>query len=182
MLLDAPYVDKIAGDLSKHFGEALGRKLPEADLSVLLECLSLDGGVTVGENAIQVCFICDEKGQKMAACRPSDLENEWNNMAFRSSLGEYALYVFEPSGMASREDLFVESLRLLADAAEVKRLIVVPAGEEYGDKLPPILNKVSGKKAVTVFSMNPPAEEVSYQWEMPGFAVLKSLGIKAEEL
>ena len=38
------------------------------------------------------------------------------------------------------------------------------------------------KEKMTVFGMNPPACEVAYQWEMFGFAVLQSLGIKADEL
>jgi len=97
-------------------------------------------------------------------------------------LGEFALYSFEPSDMASREELFLESLRVVVDAKEVKRVIIVPAEEEYGDKVPAILNKVDGKEKMTVFGMNPPACEVAYQWEMFGFAVLQSLGIKADEL
>ena len=38
------------------------------------------------------------------------------------------------------------------------------------------------KESVTVFGMNPPAHECSYRFEMLGFAVLQSLGIRAEEL
>ena len=38
----------MAGDLSKHFGDVVGRKLPKADLPVLLECLSLDSGIPLG--------------------------------------------------------------------------------------------------------------------------------------
>ena len=73
-------------------------------------------------------------------------------------------------------------LRVVVDAKEVKRVIIVPAEEEYGDKVPAILNKVDGKEKMTVFGMNPPTSEVAYQWEMFGFAVLQSLGIKADEL
>ena len=169
ILVDVAYVDRVAGDLSKHFGDVVGRKLPKADLPVLLECLSLDSGIPLGENAVD-------------AFQPSDLEKELNNVAFKSQLGEFALYSFEPSDMASREELFLESLRVVVDAKEVKRVIIVPAEEEYGDKVPAILNKVDGKEKMTVFGMNPPACEVAYQWEMFGFAVLQSLGIKADEL
>lgn len=182
ILMDAAYVDRVAGDLSKHFGEVVDRKLPKADLPVLLECLSLDGGIPLGENAIQVLFIYDEESKKMGAFQPSDLEKELNGVAFRSQLGEFALYAFNPSGMAGREELFLESLKVVADAKEVKRVIVVPAEEEYGDKVPAILNKVEGKEKMTVFGMNPPDGEGTYQWEMLGFAILQSLGIKADEL
>lgn len=182
MLIDAAYVDRVASDLSRHFGEIVGRKLPKADLPVLLECLVLDSGVPVGENTLQVLFIYDEESKKMNAFQPSDLEKELNNVAFQSQLGEFALYSFEPSGMATREELFLESLKVVADAKEVKRLIVVPAEEEYGDKIPALLNKVDGKEKITVFGMNPPAAQVAYQWDILGFSVLESLGIKAEEL
>ena len=65
ILVDVAYVDRVAGDLSKHFGDVVGRKLPKADLPVLLECLSLDSGIPLGENAVQVLFIYDEESKKM---------------------------------------------------------------------------------------------------------------------
>ena len=76
ILVDVAYVDRVAGDLSKHFGDVVGRKLPKADLPVLLECLSLDSGIPLGENAVQVLFIYDEESKKMDAFQPSDLEKE----------------------------------------------------------------------------------------------------------
>ncbi len=182
ILMDAVYLNGVTADLSEHFGSVLNRALPAADLPVLLECLSLDGGVSVGENAIQVLFIYDKAMKQMDAFRPSDLEKELNNVAFQSQLGEYSLFSFEPSDMASREELFLESLKVVADSKEVKRIIAVPAEAEYGDKIPAILNKVDGKEQITVFGMNPLAGENAYSWEMLGFAILQALGIKADEL
>lgn len=182
ILIDAAYLDRVASDLSKHFGGVVGRKLPKADLPVLLECLSLDGGIPMGENAIQVLFIYDQESKKMNAFQPADLEKELNNVAFKSQLGEFALYSFEPSDMATREELFLESLKVVVDGKEVKRVIVVPSEEEYGERVPAILNKVDGKEKITVFGMNPPVQEAVYQWEMLGFSILQSLGIKADEL
>ena len=48
-----------------------------------------------GENAVQVLFIYDEESKKMDAFQPSDLEKELNNVAFKSQLGEFALYSFD---------------------------------------------------------------------------------------
>ena len=107
ILVDVAYVDRVAGDLSKHFGDVVGRKLPKADLPVLLECLSLDSGIPLGENAVQVLFIYDEESKKMDAFQPSDLEKELNNVAFKSQLGEFALYSFEPSDIASPPNRFL---------------------------------------------------------------------------
>lgn len=183
MLIDAAYLDRVGVDLAKHFGEeVLGRKLPKADLPVMLECLSLDAGVQLGENAIQVLFIYDVESKRMDAFQPGDLVKELHNVAFKSQLGEFSLFSFEPSEMTTREELFTESLKLVIEAKEVKRMVVVPAEEEYGDKVSTLLNKVEGKEAITVFGMNPPTGEVTYQWEMLGFALLQSLGIKADEI
>ncbi len=182
ILIDAAYLNGVTSDLSKHFSEVLNRTLPQADLPVLLECLSLDGGLSVGENAIQTLFIYDDAVKQMDAFRPSDLEKDLNNVAFKSQLGEYSLFSFEPSDMTSREELFLESLKVVADAKEVKRIMAIPAEAEYGDKVPAILNKVDGKEMMTVFGMNPPAEGNAYRWEMLGFAILQALGVKADEL
>ena len=50
MLVDAAYLNRVCGDLKKHFSTVLGRELPKADLPVLMECLALDAGLQFGEN------------------------------------------------------------------------------------------------------------------------------------
>lgn len=182
MLIDAAYLDRVGADLSKHFSGVLGRELPKGDLALLLECLAMDGGTPFGDNTIHVFFVCDDKGKKLESFRPGDLKKELDCMAFKSRLGEFVLYSFEPSDMATREELFLEGVKLAADAKEVKRLVVVPFEEAYGGKIPAILDKVDGKEKMTVFGMNPLAGEGSWQWEMLGFSILLSFGIKADEL
>ena len=57
---------------------------------------------------------------------PPRHQNVWivelNNVAFKSQLGEFALYSFEPSDMASREELFLESLRVVTNSFHWKLL------------------------------------------------------------
>lgn len=182
ILVDAAYIDKVSRDLRQHFSQVIGRELPKADLSLFLECLAMDAKIYRGNNVVQALFIYDKASKVMNSFQPSDLQKDLNDVAFQSELGEFQLNTFEPSDMASCEDFFLESVRLVADAKEVKRLIVVPYEEEYADKLPEILKKVDGKDSIHVFGMNPPLEEVSYQWEMLGFAMLQALGIRANEL
>lgn len=181
MLIDAAYINKVTTDLKEHFKQVVGRELPKADLALFLECLSMDAGMKEGENIIQSLFIYDKEGKMMDAFQPGDLKKELNDVAFKSEMGEFQLNAFEPSDMATREEFFLESVKLVADAKEVKRLIIIPF-EEYADKLPAILEKVEGKDSIHVFGMNPPAKEVTYQWEMMGFAILQSLGIRANEV
>ena len=41
-----------------------------------------------------------------------------------------------------------------------------------------LVAKIKGKDGVTVFGMNPPAHDYEYSFEMLGFAILQSLGIR----
>ena len=182
ILIDAAYINKVTKDLSQHFGQVIGRELPKADLPIFLECVAMDAAIQPGDNVLQVLFVYDKNESKMDAFNPSDLKKELNDVAFKSQLGEFQLNAFEPSEMADKEAFFLESVRLIADAKEVKHLVVVPSESEYGDKLPEIFDKVDGKESIHVLGMNPPAPSDKYQWEMLGYAVLQALGIRSDEI
>ena len=182
ILIDAAYINKVTKDLSQHFGQVIGRELPKADLAIFLECVAMDAAIQPGDNVLQVLFVYDKNESKMDAFNPSDLKKELNDVAFKSQLGEFQLNAFEPSEMADKEAFFLESVRLIADAKEVKHLVVVPSESEYGDKLPEIFDKVDGKESIHVLGMNPPTPSDKYQWEMLGYAVLQALGIRSDEI
>ena len=182
ILVDATYINKVSKDLSKHFSGVIGREVSKADLPVFLECVAMDAGIQMGENELQVLFVYDKDHAKMDAFNPGDLKKELNDVAFKSQLGEFQLNSFEPSDMADREAFFLESVKLVADAKEVKHLIVIPSETEYGDKLPEIFEKVDGKESIHVFGMNPLAPSKAFQWEMMGYAILQALGIRPDEL
>ena len=126
ILIDAAYINKVTTDLSQHFGQLIGRELPKADLPIFLECVAMDAAIQPGENVLQVLFVYDKNQTKIDAFNPSDLKKELNDVAFKSQLGEFQLNTFEPSDMADKETFFLESVRLVADAKEVKHLVVVP--------------------------------------------------------
>jgi len=182
ILIDASYINKVAGDLSRHFSQMIGRELPKADLPVFLECVAMDAAIQPGENVLQVLLVYDKELTKMDAFNPGDLKKELNDVAFKSQLGEFQLNTFEPSGMADREAFFLEAVKLVADAKEVKHLVIVPSETEYGDKLPEILEKVDGKESIHVLGMNPLATSKAYCWEMMGYAVLQALGVRSDEI
>mgnify|MGYP000407565688 CR=1 FL=1 len=132
ILIDAAFLDRVGGDMAAHFAPLVGRELPKADLAVLLECLALDAGLEPGQHEIQVIFVYDVAHDRMNFCTPSDLEKEIHGMAFQSRLGEFSLYAFQTSGMARREDLFCESLQLLMESKDARRVMLVPDEGEYG--------------------------------------------------
>ena len=182
ILIDASYINKVTGDLSQHFGQMIGRELPKADLPIFLECVAMDAAIQPGENVLQLLLVYDKELTKMDAFNPGDLKKELNDVAFKSQLGEFQLNTFEPSDMADREAFFLEAVKLVADAKEVKHLVIVPSETEYGDKIPEILEKVDGKESIHVLGMNPPAPSKAFQWEMLGYAVLQALGVRSDEL
>ena len=182
ILIDASYINKVTGDLSQHFGQMIGRELPKADLPIFLECVAMDAAIQPGENVLQVLLVYDKELTKMDAFNPGDLKKELNDVAFKSQLGEFQLNTFEPSDMADREAFFLEAVKLVADAKEVKHLVIVPSETEYGDKIPEILEKVDGKDSIHVLGMNPLAPSKAFSWEMMGYAVLQALGIRSDEI
>ena len=182
ILIDASYINKVTGDLSQHFGQMIGRELPKADLPIFLECVAMDAAIQPGENVLQVLLVYDKELTKMDAFNPGDLKKELNDVAFKSQLGEFQLNTFEPSDMADREAFFLEAVKLVADAKEVKHLVIVPSETEYGDKIPEILEKVDGKESIHVLGMNPLAPSKAFRWEMMGYAVLQALGIRSDEI
>ena len=182
MLIDACYLNKVGNDIRQHFAPIVNRELPQADLAALLEYMALDAGVQTGENEIQVIFIYEPGLGEMTFCTPSALEKDLNNVAFKGTLGEFSLYAFQPSELATREELFAESLQLLGESKDTRRLIVVPDEEGYGQKVYELTAKMKGKEDVMVLGMNPPQKECACRFEMLGFAVLQALGIRADEL
>lgn len=182
ILIDASYINKVTGDLSQHFGQMIGRELPKADLPIFLECVAMDAAIQPGENVLQVLLVYDNELTKMDAFNPGDLKKELNDVAFKSQLGEFQLNTFEPSDMADREAFFLEAVKLVADAKEVKHLVIVPSETEYGDKIPEILEKVDGKESIHVLGMNPLAPSKAFSWEMMGYAVLQALGVRSDEI
>ena len=182
MLVDASYLNKVVEDMRSHFSSVLNRDLPQADLACLLECVGLDSGMRGEENPIQVILIYDAQMPKFTACVPSDMEKELHSVAFKGKLGEFSIYSFQPSEMASREELFTESLQLVGVCKDTKRIIAIPDETAYGNKLDTYIKEMKGKEQITVFGMNPPAVSGLYDFQIIGFAILQALGIRPDEL
>ena len=163
VLIDAAFLNFVITDMKGYFEDTLQRSLQEIDLSILTTYLTLDAGITEGKNEVQF------------------LEKELNGVAFQSPYGEYSFASVPSEGMVTREDLFLDLLSIVADSADVKRMIVISFNEEYGKKVADALNEIKDKEVIQ-FRMNEPDAPVKYKWEMLAFPVMQALGIKADEL
>lgn len=181
MLIDAAFLNLVTKDLKKNFEGMLGRELQDMDLSHLITYIALDAGMGEGKNDIQVLFIYDEHCASLAHAYPTKLKEELHDMAFNSEFGEFSFFCFEPEKMATREELYLESLKVIQDSKDVKRMIVLSFNEEYGDEVDAILKKVKDKKMIQ-FRMNEPEATVDYRWEMLAYPIMQALGIRGDEL
>lgn len=183
MLVDAIALDSVVADVATYFAPVVGRKLPKADLAVLLECLALDAGwLPDAARQVQVLLVYGNGRKRLMHCLPADLTNELDGKAFKGELGEFSISAYQPSGMATQEVLFTETLELLDEASEAKQWILIPDMQEYSTTWKKRLDKRQSKAECTLFAMMRPPKMGTVRFEQLGFAVLRALGIKAEEI
>ena len=178
ILVDADYVDKVAFDLIVNFERMLGRRIPQADLAQWLECVALDGGLREGNHQTQVVLL--HKGQKMENFQPG-IFAELDGKAFNGRLGEFLISCVKVEELTTMDDLFIDSMQVLSNAAEVKRLIVVPDAEHIYNKVREGLRHADDEKRITVLAMQP-MEGGNFRQEILGYSLMAALGIKANEI
>ena len=183
MLVDAVALDGIVADVARYFSPIVGRELPKADLALLLECLALDAGWTPDAGRqVQVVLVYEGGQGQLRACLPADLKKELDGKAFKGGLGEFVMGAYQPSGMATREALFSETLLLLAESAEAQHWVILPDLQAYGNDWKKPLDERKKTVDCTLFGMTVPSEAGNVRFEQLGFAVLRALGVQAEEI
>jgi hypothetical protein len=190
ILVDAAYVDKVAFDLIVNFERMLGRRIPQADTAQWLECIALDGGLrpidrgakqeASGERTVQVVLLHDKKQQQLDNFLPgrfADLDGK----AFSGQLGEFLISCVQVEEMVTKDDLYIDSLQIIANAAEVQRLMVVADSDHIYNKVREALRQADPDKHITVFTMQPMTSG-NFRQEILGYSLMAALGIKAEEI
>lgn len=185
IIVDADYVDKVAFELIVNFERMIGRRIPPADLAKWLTCIALDGGLREGEHAIQVVMVHDKEHLHLENFAPADYESELNAKAFRHPLlGEFTIDCYPVEEMVSKEEYMAELAKTVVNLKEVKRVMVIPDGEEgiQYDLLRNALRYVDNEdKHVTLFAMQP-MPGGNFRQEKLGYSLMAALGIKADEI
>ena len=186
ILVDAEYVDKVAFDLIVNFERMLGRRIPQADMAQWLECIALDGGLRSTANSqkptatCQVVLIHDRNRQQMDNFQPGKFA-DLDGKAFSGQLGEFLISCVQVEEMVTKDDLYVDSLQIIANAAEVKRLMVVADSDRIYNKVREALRQADPDKHITVFAMQP-MPNGNFRQEVLGYSLMAALGIKSEEI
>ena len=103
-----------------------------------------------------------------------------NGQAFKDHLAEFTLASYPVEDVVTMADFYMQSLDALIEAKDVKRILLVAALEEYGDRVRQTAIKAEGKDIV-VFTMQP-TQERGYLQELLGYSLMSALGIRGEEL
>ena len=188
ILVDVASFNAVVQGMKKYFEMQLGHPLQDIYIEEWATYLALDSGIRGNDNQIEVLFVYDGQASSLLHCGPSDLKNDLNGVGLASHLGEFSFTSVSSEGFVSRGNLYLDLLAIALNAADVKRLTLVPSVEEYGDKLADVLEEnlketaPEKAKEVYLFSMNEPQHPSACRWDSLGYSVMRALGIKAEEL
>lgn len=180
VLVDADYVDRVAFNLIVNFERMLNRRIPKADLAQWLVCVALDGGVFGTRNEVQVVMIHGKGRKELENFNPSAFADIDGHAFNEARLGEFTMSLLPDETPAAEAPLFVQAFETLADAQEIKRLIVVPDLARYGGALRPAL-KEAEKKDVILLAMEPQPGR-TFKSEILGYSLMNALGIRSDEL
>lgn len=182
ILADADYVDSVAFDLTVNFERMIGRRIPKADMARWIDCVALDGGLREGNHETQVVFIHAKNRTQMDNFTPGSYADELDGKAFKDALGEFQFSALPvEDSMTTASDFFIESLRVICNSKDVKRVMVIPNTDNIYDRVRETLRRVDEEKRVTVFAMQPMAGG-NFRQEILGYSLMQALGIRADEI
>ncbi len=184
IIADADYVDKVAFDLIVNFERMIGRRIPKADMARWIDCIALDGGLRPGNNSTQVILIHNSDKAGMDNFTPGNQAEDIPGKAFSDSLGEFLISSLPTEeSMTTKEDLFIESLEIICNSKDAKRIMVIPNAETIYDRVKETVKKYlsDDDKHVTVFAMQP-MPGGNFRQEILGYSLMQALGIRAEEI
>lgn len=182
ILADADYVDSVTFDLTVNFERMIGRRIPKADMARWIDCVALDGGLREGNHETQVVFIHAKNRTQMDNFTPGSYADELDGKAFKDALGEFQFSALPvEDSMTTASDFFIESLRVICNNKDVKRVMVIPNTDNIYDRVRETLRRVDEEKRVTVFAMQPMAGG-NFRQEILGYSLMQALGIRADEI
>ncbi|HCC87368.1 MAG TPA: hypothetical protein DEQ17_03830 [Prevotella sp.] len=186
ILADADYIDYVAFQLSVQFERMIGRRIGKADLSQWAVDIALDGGLREDgkPHETQLVLVHEKHTARLENFNPSAFETELNGQAFNDkNLGEFLVNSYAASDKFSKDDYILDTISMILGHDEVKRLMVVPNGEEgpIYEEIANSLRNAPEDKHITLFAMQP-MPGGNFRQEILGYSLMNALGIKSEEI
>jgi hypothetical protein len=186
ILADADYIDYVAFQLSVQFERMIGRRIGKADISQWAVDIALDGGLRDDgkPHETQLVLVHDKRVSHLENFTPSVFETELNGQAFNDrNLGEFLVNSYAAGDTFGKDDYMLDTISLILEHDEVKRLMVVPNSEQgsvYED-IARLLRNAPEDKHITLFAMQP-MPGGNFRQEILGYSLLNALGIRGEEI
>lgn len=186
ILADADYIDYVAFQLSVQFERMIGRRIGKADVSQWAVDIALDGGLREDgkPHETQLVLVHEKRVSHLDNFTPSVFETELNGQAFNDrNLGEFLVNSYAAGDTFGKDDYMLDTISLILEHDEVKRLMVVPNSEQgsiYED-IARLLRNAPEDKHITLFAMQP-MPGGNFRQEILGYSLLNALGIRGEEI
>lgn len=181
ILIDSAQINKITS-AKRVFEQMTNRPLKDVDIDAMLEYFALDGGVRARDNEVQVIFIYDTDNKSLINCKPSDLAKDLNEVGYRSNLGEFLITSFSTGDVAVRQELYIETVKMLFESERAQRLILIPCMDEYKADIVSICEENKDKKEVTVLQVSDSDRSDAYKSEILLFPIMQAMGIEGNEI
>lgn len=186
ILADADYIDYVAFQLSVQFERMIGRRIGKADLSQWAVDIALDGGLREDgkPHETQVVLVHEKHVSHLDNFNPSTFETELNGQAFNDkNLGEFLVNSYAVGDTFSKDDYLLDTISMILEHDEVKRLMIVPNGEEGSiyEEVANSLRNAPEDKHITLFAMQP-MPGGNFRQEILGYSLMNALGIRGEEI
>ncbi len=147
IIIDVYFLNLLVKDMRNHFEKKLARKLDDTDIPCLLDFISLDMGMKIGnQNKVLVIWVNDSDCTELDNANMSNVEKDLNGKAFDDKVGNFEMIAAPCKEMVSRKDLMLNLIELLADADEVKRIGVLPDCLEFEEDIFHALDKIANKE------------------------------------
>ncbi len=186
IIVDADYIDYVVFQLSVQFERMIGRAIPKADLSQWAVNIALDGGLREDgqKHETQVVLVHEVGKTQLDNFVPAVYATDLSAKAFKDErLGEFLINAYGVGEVVEKTDYFVDAIKTVCEHQEVKRLMVIPNGEQ-GDcyaEVRRVLRDAPDDKRITVFAMQP-MEGGNFRQEILGYSLMNALGIRGEEI
>ncbi len=186
ILADADYIDYVAFQLSVQFERMIGRRIGKADLSQWAVDIALDGGLREDgkPHETQLVLAHEKHVSRLDNFNPSSFETELNGQAFNDkNLGEFLVNSYAVGDTFSKDDYLLDTIGTILEHDEVKRLMIVPNGEEGSiyEEIARSLRNAPEDKHITIFAMQP-MPGGNFRQEILGYSLMNALGIRGDEI
>lgn len=178
IIIDATYINHVAFDLTVNFERMLERRINQADIPTLLDCMALDGGLQPGQNQIQVIFVY----KKLSPCdylNPSNIAS-LDGKAFQSNLGEFTIQALPlEENLIDANNFMTDIFSLAIESKKTHKIVLAPDTDKGAQSFAHIAK--DAKKQITILAMSP-LHGSGFTTEILGYSLMQAMNIKSEEL